>query len=85
MELSAEQLAAVTHEGDRLKILACAGSGKTEVLARRAVRLLLAGTSPRDGGRPGSVRGIAPSQPRDVRRNHARLGVPAASVAGWAA
>jgi DNA helicase II / ATP-dependent DNA helicase PcrA len=46
IELSAEQQAAVTHEGARLKILACAGSGKTEVLARRAVRLLVNGTSP---------------------------------------
>jgi DNA helicase II / ATP-dependent DNA helicase PcrA len=46
IDLSAEQQAAVTHEGTRLKILACAGSGKTEVLAQRAVCLLTSGISP---------------------------------------
>ena len=44
--LTGEQRTAVEHDGDRLKILACAGSGKTEVLARRAVRLLTGGISP---------------------------------------
>jgi superfamily I DNA/RNA helicase len=37
IELSGEQQAAVAHQGSRLKIVACVGSGKTEVLARRAV------------------------------------------------
>jgi DNA helicase-2/ATP-dependent DNA helicase PcrA len=46
MELSPEQDAAVRHPSSRLQILACAGSGKTEVLARRAVRLLTAGATP---------------------------------------
>jgi len=46
IDLSPEQQAAVTHEGARLKILACAGSGKTEVLAQRAVRLLISGVDP---------------------------------------
>jgi DNA helicase II / ATP-dependent DNA helicase PcrA len=44
--LTAEQRAAVAHDGQHLKILACAGSGKTEVLAHRAVRLLIKGVSP---------------------------------------
>ena len=44
--LSPEQQAAVEFQGSRLKVLACAGSGKTEVLARRAVRLLADGVSP---------------------------------------
>jgi ATP-dependent DNA helicase UvrD/PcrA len=44
--LTGEQRAAIEHGGDRLKILACAGSGKTEVLARRVVRLLTGGISP---------------------------------------
>lgn len=44
--LTSEQRAAIDHDGDRLKILACAGSGKTEVLARRVVRLLTGGISP---------------------------------------
>lgn len=46
IKLTSEQQAAIVHDGDRLKILACAGSGKTEVLARRVVRLLAAGISP---------------------------------------
>ena len=44
--LTGEQRAAIDHDGDRLKILACAGSGKTEVLARRVVRLLTGGIGP---------------------------------------
>jgi len=44
--LTDEQRAAVEHDGRYLKILACAGSGKTEVLAQRAVRLLTRGVGP---------------------------------------
>ncbi|HEX5437835.1 MAG TPA: ATP-dependent DNA helicase [Gemmatimonadaceae bacterium] len=44
--LTAPQLEAVTHPSRRLRVLACAGSGKTEVLARRAVRLLCEGVPP---------------------------------------
>ncbi|GDY31765.1 ATP-dependent helicase [Gandjariella thermophila] len=44
--LDPDQRRAVDNPAARLKILACAGSGKTEVLARRAVRLLHAGAEP---------------------------------------
>jgi DNA helicase-2/ATP-dependent DNA helicase PcrA len=40
-ELIDAQRRAVEHPAERLQILACAGSGKTEVLAQRAVRLLV--------------------------------------------
>ena len=39
--LTESQREAIQHPAGRLQILACAGSGKTEVLARRAVRALL--------------------------------------------
>lgn len=39
-ELSPAQRRAVNHPAERLQIVACAGSGKTEVLAQRVVRLL---------------------------------------------
>jgi len=44
--LTETQRDAVLHPAARLQILACAGSGKTEVLARRAVDLLLKGVDP---------------------------------------
>jgi ATP-dependent DNA helicase UvrD/PcrA len=37
---------AIDHPAARLQVVACAGSGKTEVLARRAVRLLTEGVEP---------------------------------------
>ncbi len=40
-ELTGAQREAVGHPSPQLQILACAGSGKTEVLAQRAVRLLV--------------------------------------------
>ncbi|HWP63705.1 MAG TPA: ATP-dependent DNA helicase [Candidatus Binatia bacterium] len=46
LALTDEQTRAIEHRGSRLQILACAGSGKTEVLARRAVRLLREGVDP---------------------------------------
>ena len=44
--LTRAQAEAVEHPAPRLQVLAGAGSGKTEVLARRAVRLLGEGTEP---------------------------------------
>jgi DNA helicase-2/ATP-dependent DNA helicase PcrA len=44
--LTEAQERAVQHGARRLQIIACAGSGKTEVLARRAVRLLQEGADP---------------------------------------
>ncbi len=45
-ELSPEQAAAVEDRASILQIIACAGAGKTEVLARRVARLLCEGTAP---------------------------------------
>lgn len=47
--LSPEQQAAVDSDAQALVVVASAGSGKTEVVARRIQRMLLAG--PEDGGR----------------------------------
>jgi DNA helicase-2/ATP-dependent DNA helicase PcrA len=46
MDLTAAQNEAVLSPGNTLQILACAGSGKTEVLARRVVNHLLNGVPP---------------------------------------
>lgn len=40
MKLTDEQRAAITHDGPNLQLIACAGSGKTEVVAQRVVHLL---------------------------------------------
>lgn len=40
MDLTPSQRKAVQHEGDNLQLIACAGSGKTEIVARRVVHLL---------------------------------------------
>ena len=40
MKLTDAQQAAITHEGGNLQLIACAGSGKTEVVAQRVVHLL---------------------------------------------
>ena len=40
MNLTKEQLAAIAHDGRNLQLIACAGSGKTEVVAQRVVHLL---------------------------------------------
>lgn len=42
-KLTDVQVRAVEHEATHLQIIACAGSGKTETLARRAVRLMTVG------------------------------------------
>jgi DNA helicase-2/ATP-dependent DNA helicase PcrA len=46
MELTDAQLEAINLTASPMQITACAGSGKTEVLARRTARLLLEGTPP---------------------------------------
>lgn len=43
MELTPAQKQAVEHDGGNLQLIACAGSGKTEVVARRVVHLLTPG------------------------------------------
>ena len=46
MNLSPDQLAAIKHRGTHLQIIACAGSGKTEVMARRVTALIEEGITP---------------------------------------
>ncbi|MEI7733322.1 MAG: ATP-dependent DNA helicase [Verrucomicrobiota bacterium] len=46
MNLSKEQLSAISHRGSHLQIIACAGSGKTEVMARRVATLIDEGVPP---------------------------------------
>ncbi len=43
MKLTDTQLRAVEHKGRDLQLIACAGSGKTELVARRVVHLLTLG------------------------------------------
>src|SRR5215831_4404465 len=49
VKLTDAQRRAIEHEGHNLQLIACAGSGKTEVVARRVVHLLTP-------GRPDSLR-----------------------------
>ena len=52
MELTDAQCGAINHAGGNLQLIACAGSGKTEVVARRIVHLL----DPQKGGlAPGNI------------------------------
>jgi DNA helicase II / ATP-dependent DNA helicase PcrA len=46
MPLTASQRNAIEHGGKNLQLIACAGSGKTEVVARRVVHLLDPRTQP---------------------------------------
>ena len=46
MEFTEEQLAAIGHRQGHLQLIACAGSGKTEVVARRVANLLDPSASP---------------------------------------
>jgi DNA helicase-2/ATP-dependent DNA helicase PcrA len=48
MELTASQRHAVQNAGRNLQLIACAGSGKTEVVARRVAALLKGGCVPRN-------------------------------------
>ena len=47
MKFTKEQLKAIGHREGHLQLIACAGSGKTEVVARRVVNLLDPSASPR--------------------------------------
>ena len=46
MILTASQAAAINHGDSNLQLIACAGSGKTEVIARRVAHLLKSGYKP---------------------------------------
>lgn len=46
MTFTEQQLAAIEHNGGSLQLIACAGSGKTEVVARRIATLIRSGISP---------------------------------------
>src|SRR5437870_5095377 len=46
MPLTVSQRKAIEHGGKNLQLIACAGSGKTEVVARRVVHLLDLRTQP---------------------------------------
>jgi DNA helicase-2/ATP-dependent DNA helicase PcrA len=48
MKFTSSQLEAIDHKGGNLQIIACAGSGKTEVVARRIASLLKGGMKPRN-------------------------------------
>ena len=48
MEFTERQLEAISHADGNLQLVACAGSGKTEVVARRVARLLQGGAAPAD-------------------------------------
>jgi DNA helicase-2/ATP-dependent DNA helicase PcrA len=50
MPLTLKQIAAINHHNSNLQIIACAGSGKTEVVARRVVELLKTGKA-----KPGNI------------------------------
>ena len=45
MQFTADQSRAISHTRGNLQLIACAGSGKTEVIARRVVQLLSPGGS----------------------------------------
>ena len=53
MNLTESQRRAVEHAGRNLQLIACAGSGKTEVVARRVVHLLTPGRA--DSLAPGNI------------------------------
>lgn len=46
MKFTADQTRAIEHESGHLQLIACAGSGKTEVVARRIATLLKRGATP---------------------------------------
>ena len=46
MKFTKTQLDAIGHTSGHLQLIACAGSGKTEVVARRVANLLKSGSTP---------------------------------------
>ena len=48
MIFTKSQLEAINHTKENLQLIACAGSGKTEVVARRVAILLKGGATPRN-------------------------------------
>jgi DNA helicase II / ATP-dependent DNA helicase PcrA len=48
MNFTTAQLQAINHTKGNLQLIACAGSGKTEVVARRVANLLKSGATPRN-------------------------------------
>jgi len=48
MKFTKTQLQAIEHSAGNLQLIACAGSGKTEVVARRVASLLKSGLAPRN-------------------------------------
>lgn len=46
MTFTEQQIAAIEHRGGNLQLIACAGSGKTEVVARRVATLISSGVKP---------------------------------------
>lgn len=53
MNFTQSQIEAITHDEGNLQLIACAGSGKTEIVARRVAHLLK--TKWKDGLRPRSI------------------------------
>ena len=55
MQLTTEQTAAINHGDGNLQLIACAGSGKTEVVAQHITKLLTPATEGGMGLKPGNV------------------------------
>lgn len=79
MEFTEHQLRAIGHTAGNLQIIACAGSGKTEVVARRVATLLKDG--PKTGLKPSGIvaftftdRAVAELKERIVTRCRDELG-----------
>ena len=53
MDYTPHQLEAINHLDGNLQVIACAGSGKTQVLAQRIVNIL--GTKAADGIGPANI------------------------------
>jgi DNA helicase II / ATP-dependent DNA helicase PcrA len=55
MDFTSDQKSAIAHVSGNLQLIACAGSGKTEVVARRVVTLLSPTTAKGGGCRPENI------------------------------